>query len=429
MQGFISKILLFFSFLLIQIGANGQELKVGDQMPEIALDNVNQTPISLKAVNKDKYVLVNFYCPINGNLSVGYYNDLLKIHKQYANTAVGNAKGYDMYSVCFHESMQNFVLDLENTDFPYYKFPNNVLEITNSGPKGALTSPLKDKLKLKGFPTNVLIDETGKILLINGKAAEIEALLKKKPEKNDKLVNLFAKLLYGEKKNKALTKQKISLVNGKGVVLGTTETDDFGDFSFKQVNVSEELLFKLEASEQLKKINEVYVAKQNGVVVSTITKNTTGEFKYKLLEKDIIQLSEMEEVDDPALKIENFGKSAAKELTIVENIYYPKNEFKISEKSGLKLDVIADQMKKNKTVKLEIVSHTDAVGDDASNLELSKKRAQAALEYLVKKGVETSRLKSTGKGETNILNRCANGINCSEKEQELNRRTEFKFIK
>src|ERR1700752_337891 len=101
MNGFFHKIVLFFALLTLQTGLKGQELKVGETMPEIVLNDVNFKPISLKALNKDKYVFVNFYCPVNGNMSIGYYTDLLKVHKQYSNSTIGNAKGLEMYSVCF----------------------------------------------------------------------------------------------------------------------------------------------------------------------------------------------------------------------------------------------------------------------------------------------------------------------------------------
>ena len=80
-------------------------------------------------------------------------------------------------------------------------------------------------------------------------------------------------------------------------------------------------------------------------------------------------------------------------------------------------------------VSLEVISHTDALGDDASNLKLSQSRSNTVIDYLVGKGIGRQRLKAIGKGETEIRNRCLNGIECSDKEHEYNRRTEFKFIK
>ncbi len=80
-------------------------------------------------------------------------------------------------------------------------------------------------------------------------------------------------------------------------------------------------------------------------------------------------------------------------------------------------------------VKLEVISHTDSQGDDASNLVLSPKRAFEVMAYLVQKGIDKNNITSIGMGESQIINRCGNGIECSDKEHEYNSRTEFKFIK
>jgi outer membrane protein OmpA-like peptidoglycan-associated protein len=60
---------------------------------------------------------------------------------------------------------------------------------------------------------------------------------------------------------------------------------------------------------------------------------------------------------------------------------------------------------------------------------LSNRRAHAAVDYLVSKGISRSRLKSKGYGETKLLNKCADGVQCTEEEHKVNRRTEFKFTK
>ncbi|MBK7667240.1 MAG: OmpA family protein [Sphingobacteriaceae bacterium] len=60
-------------------------------------------------------------------------------------------------------------------------------------------------------------------------------------------------------------------------------------------------------------------------------------------------------------------------------------------------------------------------------MELSTKRAKAVAEYFIKSGISEQRISAQGKGETQIRNRCTNGIACPDKEHEYNRRTEFKF--
>jgi outer membrane protein OmpA-like peptidoglycan-associated protein len=243
------------------------------------------------------------------------------------------------------------------------------------------------------------------------------------------LVDIEAKLLYGTHKNKPLKKHKVYLTNNKGDTLKNTVTDNYGDFAFKQVQGKQNLNIKVENSAITKNEKEIYVAQQNGVIVSTIKKEGS-DFTYRMLEADVVKLAPINVDDDNTdFKIDAFSKSSEKSIIVAQNLYYPINEYKITEDAEDQLDIIVDQLKKNPSYKLEITSHTDSQGDDATNMELSKKRANAVMEYLIKWGIEKSRLTATGMGETKIINRCVNGEICSEKEHELNRRTEFKFIK
>jgi|GEM_PF-7066292 len=269
----------------------------------------------------------------------------------------------------------------------------------------------------------------------NGYLCKIDATLKKEvyskhtAQTETDLVDIEAKLLYGQNKNKPLKKHKVYLTNNSGDTLKNTVTNNFGDFEFKQVKGKQDLQIKVENTAEIKNEKEIYVAQQSGVIVSVIKRNGT-EFTYRMLEADVAMLKPMNEDDDDTdFKIDAFTKSANKTIIVAQNIYYPLNEYKISPDAADQLDIIVDQLTKNPTLKLEIYSHTDSQGDDATNLDLSNKRANAVLDYLVSKGIDKTRLSAKGMGEKQLLNRCANDVICSEKEHELNRRTEFKFIK
>ncbi|MNR53424.1 Outer membrane protein A precursor [compost metagenome] len=58
-------------------------------------------------------------------------------------------------------------------------------------------------------------------------------------------------------------------------------------------------------------------------------------------------------------------------------------------------------------------------------MKLSENRAQATVDYIVANGISAERISGHGFGETRLINKCANGVKCTEKEHELNRRSEF----
>ena len=82
----------------------------------------------------------------------------------------------------------------------------------------------------------------------------------------------------------------------------------------------------------------------------------------------------------------------------------------------------------DKPVNIEIMSHTDSRGNDSYNMSLSQQRANAVVNYLVSKGISRSRLSSKGYGESRLVNRCSNGVECSDTDHQRNRRTEFRVL-
>lgn len=85
-------------------------------------------------------------------------------------------------------------------------------------------------------------------------------------------------------------------------------------------------------------------------------------------------------------------------------------------------------MKDRPNIRVEIGSHTDARGAAAENQTLSQSRAEAVVNYLVSRGIQRSRLVARGFGESKLKNRCSDGVNCTEGEHAVNRRTEFRVL-
>lgn len=113
----------------------------------------------------------------------------------------------------------------------------------------------------------------------------------------------------------------------------------------------------------------------------------------------------------------------------LNNIFYDFNKWNIRRDAISDLDKVNDFMASMQNVRMELVAHTDARGTAAYNQILSEKRATSAMDYLINKGVPAERLSAIGKGETELLNECGDGVKCTEAQHQLNRRTEFKIVK
>jgi len=110
-------------------------------------------------------------------------------------------------------------------------------------------------------------------------------------------------------------------------------------------------------------------------------------------------------------------------------IYYNLNSDQLSGKAKAVIDEkLLALMVKMPEIRVEINSHTDARSSDDFNLELSKRRAKAVVDYLVSRGIKRSRMEYHGYGETQLVNHCGNGVNCSDAMHAKNRRTEFRVL-
>lgn len=236
-------------------------------------------------------------------------------------------------------------------------------------------------------------------------------------------------------KAKVLTEsggKKVPLLNAivhiagrKNDTLAKAKTDKYGDFELSFPNNDEDYKIKVRPVDE--KTNNVLLLTREGREISRMEKNGLG-FEYKLLKSDIVTLSEIES-EDITMKYNLFIATDKKELITSEAIFYELNKSDIKRESQPTLDKVVKILNDNPKVKLEIISHTDAQGDDKANMLLSEKRAKAVMNYLVGKGIAPGRLSALGKGETEIRNRCTNNVACSDIEHAYNRRTEFRFTR
>jgi len=109
----------------------------------------------------------------------------------------------------------------------------------------------------------------------------------------------------------------------------------------------------------------------------------------------------------------------------IPTIYFDFDKWNIRPDAQVELEKVFATLKEYPELKLNIRSHTDSRGNDAYNKLLSERRAKSTLDYLVSKGIDRNRLQSEGLGESELVNRCGNDVDCSEAEHQKNRRSEF----
>jgi outer membrane protein OmpA-like peptidoglycan-associated protein len=151
------------------------------------------------------------------------------------------------------------------------------------------------------------------------------------------------------------------------------------------------------------------------------TTEVTVEAVYKTVSKEVLKtkggLTQWKEVECALLEYTDL------------NITWNLGSATLTSSSKTEIDAkLLPVLNNNAGSKVEIASHTDARGSASNNQVLSERRAQAVSNYLIGKGINSSRLVSNGYGERQLLNRCADGVSCTEREHRANRRTQFRLI-
>lgn len=111
----------------------------------------------------------------------------------------------------------------------------------------------------------------------------------------------------------------------------------------------------------------------------------------------------------------------------LNNIYYNFAKADLREESKPMLDSLIGMLKRL-PLRVEISSHTDSRGTFEYNDLLSQRRAESVVAYLVDHGIARNRVLAKGFGKRQLLNRCKDGVPCSESEHQINRRTEVKVV-
>ena len=106
-------------------------------------------------------------------------------------------------------------------------------------------------------------------------------------------------------------------------------------------------------------------------------------------------------------------------------IYFDLDKWNIRPDAAVDLAKLLDVLNQNPSMKINIRSHTDSRASFSYNDRLSKRRAKSTKDWLVKNGIVADRLTSEGLGENELVNKCADGVKCTEAEHQLNRRSEF----
>jgi peptidoglycan-associated lipoprotein len=203
-----------------------------------------------------------------------------------------------------------------------------------------------------------------------------------------------------------LPNTKVSLLDAGGEVMQDFVTGNDGKFLF-QVYDNEDYNLIGETQGYLVK-RETYSMKGKGVDPTTLKELVTNITLDTSLVLDRIELNK---------------------YFVLENIYYNFDKADIRPDAAKELDKLVQLLVDNPEIKIELGSHTDSVDTESYNLNLSQRRAESAVNYIISKGIAPDRLVAKGYGESRPIARNTNPDGTDNKKgRDKNRRTEFKIL-
>jgi peptidoglycan-associated lipoprotein len=203
-----------------------------------------------------------------------------------------------------------------------------------------------------------------------------------------------------------LPNTKVSLLDQEGDVMQDFVTGDDGKF-----------LFRVYENENYELLGET-----DGFITKRQTYTTVGKsVPLESLRELITNIT-----FDTIMVLDRKERN---KIFVLENIYFGYDSADIRKEAAIELDKLVTLLNDNTDLKIEMGSHTDSIASDSYNLELSQRRAQSTVNYLIKKGIDPTRLVAKGYGESIHIARNTNRDGTDNPEgRQRNRRTEFKIL-
>ncbi|MBR9846510.1 MAG: OmpA family protein [Algicola sp.] len=188
----------------------------------------------------------------------------------------------------------------------------------------------------------------------------------------------------------------------------------------------------------VKLVNEV------GKVLEEVETNEKGEYEFTVdCNKKYTVIGSKEDYKDDIEKVttdDKHQKVTEADLyleplinnnqIVINPIFFDFDKSNIRTDAQYELENIVDVMRAHPNMVIKIEAHTDSRGRDAYNMKLSDRRAKSTRDYILSRGIAPERIESAiGYGESQLLNKCSNGVKCTEEEHQLNRRSYFYILK
>lgn len=203
------------------------------------------------------------------------------------------------------------------------------------------------------------------------------------------------------------------------ILLGEPFNSKFDDFAyFSSVNIDDGLEIGFFSSDRPGGIgsDDIYrfSALTETLLIAEVVEEEIEEIEIEKIFEEIDISSLVEASDDGRL--------------MFKTVYFEFDDVVILPEYIGELDKISDFLNSNPAIMMKVSAHTDSRGTTQYNIGLSERRAASVIKYLHERMKNPDQVYGKGYGDSQIINHCVNGVECSDDEHRVNRRAEFEII-
>ncbi len=397
-------------FFVLNVTIAQTDLKPGDKAPSFIL-NLQQNSIqSFSMPYLNRIVLIHFWSSTVSK-SKASNKFLNRLAGRYKNTLYRNADGFEVLAVAVQSDKKAWNETINN---------DSLFNFTNGIALKGYNDDICKKFSVHSVAKDLLIDETGTIIAIDPRMRDIEAMLDERKNFQPVKKEVIGILAQSSNKAELLKFGKVYLFDAYSDTIATAVTNATGNFLLNDIKLNQDFILKVDNGADIITSDPLALYTTRGEHILD-GKNSDKGFVFYIPSKLSYKLTE--DNQDATL-----GGNIA-QVSVVKNLIFKNNGTELTPKDETELNAIYLILAKNKALNVDIFTHTDVKFDEKAALDLTTKQALTVKNYLIKKGVNQSRIKTQAKGKTEPRKICHVANDCAEDDHKMNRRVEFLVYK
>jgi outer membrane protein OmpA-like peptidoglycan-associated protein len=401
------KVFVLLLFLGGRIFAQSDSLliKVGDKAPSFVLTGQENSIQSFSMPYLKRIVLMHFWSTYvtKSQSNNRNYSELLN---RYQSASYKNAEGFEVIAVAVQTDKGAWTETIKR---------DSLENINNGIAMRGYQDEVCRKFGITSVPTDILINENGIVVAINPRMADIENVLD--DAKNNKPVTKDVTGILAQSSNKAerIKYCRLYLFNNYGDSLQKTITSDLGIFKFMDVKLNQDFFLKIDNQANINTSDPIALYSPYGEFLMDGRTKSNG-FVFPIAARSNYRLTQ----SDSSSNTNYLGQ-----IDVIKHLTFYTNGTGLTPKDEQDLKPILQLLQKNKTLKVELTTHTDARMDKGYAMKLTANQAAALKAFFEKNGITADRIRTVPKGNSELRKICDGGVDCREEDHNLNRRAEF----